>query len=216
MVKCTLVQALRLCTGRTAHRESRGIVLPFHDHSIRRGEGSAPRPGLSLPPGKTRYSLYRRLGGPEGRSGQVRKISPPPGFDPRTVQPVASRYTVYATQPTHIPYWHHQLGKVWPAHTMDHRGSGCISPLILNLGTRWRLVISPMTSLLYPRYALNRRLVSIRTYLDVLDRPGFQPWIVQPVHSAIPTPTGIIYIYEYCKLQRASIRGNKTTIRMHV
>ena len=26
-VKCTLVQALRLCTGRTAHRGSRGIVL---------------------------------------------------------------------------------------------------------------------------------------------------------------------------------------------
>jgi len=31
--------------------------------------------------------------GPKGRSGQVRKILPPPGFDPRTVQPVASRYT---------------------------------------------------------------------------------------------------------------------------
>jgi hypothetical protein len=31
-VKCTLVQALRLCTGRTAHRGSRGIALLFHDH----------------------------------------------------------------------------------------------------------------------------------------------------------------------------------------
>jgi len=30
-VKCTLVQALRLCTGRTAHRGSRGIALLFHD-----------------------------------------------------------------------------------------------------------------------------------------------------------------------------------------
>ena len=37
--------------------------------------------------------MYRRLGGPQGRSGQVRKISPPPGFDPPTVQPLASRYT---------------------------------------------------------------------------------------------------------------------------
>ena len=37
--------------------------------------------------------MYRRLGGPQGRSGRVRKISPPPGFDPRTVQPVANRYT---------------------------------------------------------------------------------------------------------------------------
>jgi hypothetical protein len=48
---------------------------------------------VALPPGKTRYPLYRRLGGPQGRSGQVRKISPTPGFDPDTVQPVASRYT---------------------------------------------------------------------------------------------------------------------------
>jgi len=50
------------------------------------GEGSASRPGRTLPPGKTRYPLYRRLGGPQGRSGQVRKISPPPGFDSRNVQ----------------------------------------------------------------------------------------------------------------------------------
>ena len=35
-VKCTLVQALRLSTGRTAHRESRDIALPFHDHGTRR------------------------------------------------------------------------------------------------------------------------------------------------------------------------------------
>ena len=63
------------------------------------GEGSETRPGRSLPPGKTRYLLYRRLGGPQGRSGQVRKISLPPRFDPRTVQPLASRYTDYATRP---------------------------------------------------------------------------------------------------------------------
>jgi len=52
------------------------------------GEGSASSPGRTLPPRKTRYPLYKRLGGPQGRSGQVRKILPPPGFDPRTVQPV--------------------------------------------------------------------------------------------------------------------------------
>jgi hypothetical protein len=46
-----------------------------------------------LTPGKTRYPLHRRLGAPQGRSGQVRNISPPPGFDPRTIQPAASRYT---------------------------------------------------------------------------------------------------------------------------
>jgi hypothetical protein len=41
-------------------------------------EGSASRPGRFLLPRKTRYPLYRRLGGHQGRSGQVRKISPPP------------------------------------------------------------------------------------------------------------------------------------------
>ena len=79
-VKCTLVQALRLCTGRAAHRESRGIALLFLDHGTRRGEGSASRPGRSLSPGKTPYPLYRGLGGPRGRSGQVRKISPRTGI----------------------------------------------------------------------------------------------------------------------------------------
>jgi hypothetical protein len=47
----------------------------------------------TLPTGKTQYPLYRRLGGPQGRSGRVQKVSPSPGFDPRTDQPVASRYT---------------------------------------------------------------------------------------------------------------------------
>ena len=57
------------------------------------GVGGQRHAPAVLPPGKTRYPLYRRLGGPQGRSGQVRKISPPPGFDHLTIQPVASRYT---------------------------------------------------------------------------------------------------------------------------
>ena len=36
-VKFTLAQALRLCTGRTAHRGSRGIALLFLDYGTRRG-----------------------------------------------------------------------------------------------------------------------------------------------------------------------------------
>jgi hypothetical protein len=44
------------------------------------GQRKAP---AAVPPGKTRYPLYRRLCGPQGRSEPVRKISPPPGFDPR-------------------------------------------------------------------------------------------------------------------------------------
>ena len=57
------------------------------------GQHHAP---AALPPGMIRCPLYRRLGRPQGRSGRVLKISPPPGFDPRTVQLVAIRYTDYA------------------------------------------------------------------------------------------------------------------------
>jgi len=50
------------------------------------GEWSAARPGRTLPPGKTRYPLYRRLGGPQdGLDGP--KISSPPGFDPEPSSP---------------------------------------------------------------------------------------------------------------------------------
>jgi hypothetical protein len=52
------------------------------------GQRHAP---AALPPGKTWYPLYRRLGGPQGRFGRVCKISPPPRFDSRTAQPVAGR-----------------------------------------------------------------------------------------------------------------------------
>jgi len=48
------------------------------------------------PPVKSRYPLRSWLRGQQGLSGRVRKISPPPGFDSWTVQPVASRYTDWA------------------------------------------------------------------------------------------------------------------------
>ena len=60
------------------------------------GVGGQRHAPASLSPGKTRYPLYRRLGGPQGRPVRVRKILPPPGFDPRTVQPVASHYFDWA------------------------------------------------------------------------------------------------------------------------
>ena len=64
------------------------------------GEWSAARPGRTLPPGKTRYPLYRRLGGPQGRSGRAENLVPT-GIRSRTVQPVVSRHTDWATRPTH-------------------------------------------------------------------------------------------------------------------
>jgi hypothetical protein len=58
--------------------------------------GQLRAPGRFTPGKETGYPFYGKLGGPQVRSGRLRKISPPPGFDPRTVQPVASSYTDYA------------------------------------------------------------------------------------------------------------------------
>ena len=52
------------------------------------GEWSAARLDRTLPPRKTRYPFYRRLGGPQGRSGSAENLVPT-GIRSRTVQPVA-------------------------------------------------------------------------------------------------------------------------------
>jgi len=62
------------------------------------GEWSAARPDLTLRPGKTRYPFYRRLGAPQGRSRRAENLVPT-GIRSRTVQPVVSRYTDWATRP---------------------------------------------------------------------------------------------------------------------
>ena len=47
-----------------------------------------PGPGSTLPPGKTWYPFYRRLGGPQDRSGRAENLVPT-GIRSRTVQPAA-------------------------------------------------------------------------------------------------------------------------------
>jgi hypothetical protein len=54
---------------------------------------STSRPGRFTPRKETRYPLYKRMGGPQGLSERVQKISSPPEFDLRTVQRIASRYS---------------------------------------------------------------------------------------------------------------------------
>jgi len=66
------------------------------------GEWSAARPGRTLLPGKTRYPFYRRLSGPQGRSGRAEYLVASTGIRSRTVQPVVSHYTDWATGPTYI------------------------------------------------------------------------------------------------------------------
>ena len=113
---------------RTGHEGLEGeqmysYILPSTS-AIDEGGWSTPRPA-ALPPGKTRYPLYRRLGRPRGRSGRVRKIWPTPGFDPQTVQPVASRYTDWAI-PAHTRWM--LVVKFTPR---------LLHPTKINPGTQW-------------------------------------------------------------------------------
>ena len=50
--------------------------------------GVNPTPRPPLPPGKTRYPFYRRLGGPQDQSERAENLVPT-GIRSRTVQPVA-------------------------------------------------------------------------------------------------------------------------------
>ena len=131
------------------------------------GEGSASCPGHSLPTRKTRYPLYRRLGGPQGQSGQVRKISPPPGLNPHNVQPVASCYTDYATWPTQ-----HVIA-VLIMFSYKLKGISRAGPR--HVGTSGRLIIWPLGRpiIWYP--------LKLQTFFDW----GHSWWTFLRVHAQI-------------------------------
>ena len=69
----------------TGHEGSEGELIYTRSSSLSLtsaldgGGWSTPRL-CRFTPGKTRYQLYWRLGGPQCRSGRVRKISPPTGI----------------------------------------------------------------------------------------------------------------------------------------
>ena len=74
------------------------------------GVGGQRHAPAALPPGETQYQLYRSLGGAQGRSGQVWKISPPPWFDPRTLQPTGNHYTNWANNVSFRHWWNMKEG----------------------------------------------------------------------------------------------------------
>jgi hypothetical protein len=72
--------------------------------------------------------------GPGCAPGPVRRISPPPGFDPRTVQPVASRYTEYAIPvPTSaLQKYEHEVIPVSGFSSQNMKGRDYLEQLGLN------------------------------------------------------------------------------------
>ena len=91
-----------------AQRVGRGIALLFHDRGTRRWWVVSSTPRSYFTPGKRRYPFYKRLGGPQGRSGRAKNLVPTV-IRSRTVQPVVSRYTDWDTWPTNDFY---KFGKV--------------------------------------------------------------------------------------------------------
>jgi len=65
-VKCTLVVALRFCTGPTVHRGSRGIALLYYDHCTRRERGVSVRHRPLFTPGKDPVPLVQEAGWAQG------------------------------------------------------------------------------------------------------------------------------------------------------
>jgi len=64
----------------------------FCNHNARWVGWLTPQPGRPYPGKEIRFPLHTRLGGSQGRSGRVLRISSLPGFDPRTVHPIVSQY----------------------------------------------------------------------------------------------------------------------------
>ena len=70
-----------------SQRVGRGIALLFHEHGIEGGEWSEAYPGRNLPPGKTWYQFYRRLGVSEERCELAENLVPT-GIGTRTVHAI--------------------------------------------------------------------------------------------------------------------------------
>ena len=84
MVKVTLQQATK------GHRESRGIAqTPSLTSALEAGGWPTPRPGGFTPRERPDTHCTGDWVGPKAGQGGCEKSRPLPGFDPRTVQPVA-------------------------------------------------------------------------------------------------------------------------------
>jgi hypothetical protein len=104
----------------TGHQGPRGgaeVELYSFSTSALEGSGwSAPRPGRFTPE-KDPVPIVQVAVWAPGPVWTYAKNLAPPGFDPRTIQPVVSRYTDCATRPT---FSHNTLSKMHLACTRFH------------------------------------------------------------------------------------------------
>ena len=139
-------------------------------------EWSAARPGRTSAPRKTRYPLYRWLGGTQGQSGRAENLVHT-GIRFRRVQPVVSRYTDWATRPTLRIYIHlpNESSKVV---SFTHRPA---------LPSRWHPNYSFMSEAeSKPEPYATRRINSMEHPINPIENRTHDI----PASSAAPHPTG--------------------------
>jgi hypothetical protein len=100
-LKLCLVLKFTLSQASWPWRGGRGITMPTLNLGTRRGWVVSNMPQQLYPPGKTWYPLYRRLSGPQGRSGHVQKIPPPTGIRSPD-RPARSQLLYRLSYPAHL------------------------------------------------------------------------------------------------------------------
>jgi len=80
------------CTFEDPEGEWRLSCILSLTSDLNGGGCTTPRPGRFTTGKEHRYPFYRRLGGPQNRSGWERKVSLQPGFDPRIINSVSNCY----------------------------------------------------------------------------------------------------------------------------
>ena len=94
------------------------------------------RPGRFIPRQETRYPLCRRLGGLQGRSGRMRQISPPPGFEPPNL-PARSELLYRLSYPPFPHYWEVMVNFLWSYDSILSEQQGYFNKVNLLNTFRW-------------------------------------------------------------------------------
>ena len=91
--KIVPVNAMKKCRGAEVQ------LHPFLTSALDGGMWSTSCPGYITPSKEPPYSWHRTLGGPRSQFGPFWRrehVLPLPGFEPRTTQSFASRYTIHS------------------------------------------------------------------------------------------------------------------------
>jgi hypothetical protein len=140
-VKCTLVQAPRLCTGRTAHRGSRGLALLFLDHGTRRGWGVSVTLRPLFTPGKDPVPIVQEVEwapGPAWTSAKNLALTGIRSPDRRGRSQSLYRlsYSAVEVQIHFLKLDVPPLAKTWPRHNLkDPHYASSFSSYVLFVGS---------------------------------------------------------------------------------